>query len=145
VTVQFTGKEVDPDKAFFETPLLSQIRGRTLYQTFKKRLLSKQDIVGIPFFLCGGGARLDFYQELGDSLRRFHGCSWLSTQKEELVKPDELRAEGVGRVDYDRLSVAYGLSMLNLANITTAEQLPELPSQRPAADWGEHYVDKDQC
>lgn len=145
VRVQFDGNAIDPDKSFFETKLLPQVRGRTLYQPFIRNLLGKEDIVDLPFFLCGGGARLGFYRELGDVLRHSPGYSWLSAKKEELTKPDNLRADGVGRPDYDRLSVAYGLSMLNLAKITTEAQIPKLTPHLSDDVWREHYIDKDEC
>ena len=57
--------------------------------------------------------------------------------------PDDLRADGLMRSDYDRLSVAYGLSMVNLANVSAATQMPRLEPE--ASDrWRSHYIDKDQ-
>jgi hypothetical protein len=144
VKVQFAGKAVDPDKEFFRR-LVRQVQSRTLYRAFGDSLLGKQDIIDIPFLLCGGGARLSFYRNISDAIHRFEGCSWLSTKGQELVIPDDLRAEGVGRSDYDRLSVAYGLSMLSLANISTAQQIPKLPPESSAEQWRDHYVDKDLC
>ncbi len=144
VQVQFAGEAVDPDKQFFRIPV-RQVQSRTLYRAFSNGLLGKQDIADMPFFLCGGGARLKFYDEISEAIHRFEGCSWLSTKRQELVIPNELRADGVRRSDYDRLSVAYGLSMLTLANIKTAQQIPRLPRESSAEQWRDHYVDKDQC
>lgn len=145
VKVQFAGDAADPDKEFFRIPLVRQLQSRTLYRAFRDNLLGKQDIVDIPFLLCGGGARLSFYRGISDAIRSFEGCSWLSTKSQQLVIPDDLRAEGVGRSDYDRLSVAYGLSMLSLADISTAQQIPKLPPKSSEEQWRDHYVDKDQC
>lgn len=145
VSVRFTGKEVDPDKAFFAVPLLRQVRGHTLYRAFKNNLLGKQDLVSIPFFLCGGGTRLSFYQNLTKELSQCEGFSWLRTRSQDLVMPDNLRAFGVRRSDYDRLSVAYGLSMLDLSGLTTMPQLPSMTDPSSHEQWRSHYVDKDHC
>lgn len=144
VTVEFTGKMVDPDKEFFDIPLLRQVRGRTLYNAFKAGVLEQNDLGDIPFFLCGGGSRLGFYRDLRNAMRQFEGCTWLAAQSRELAIPSDLRADGLIGSDYDRLSVAYGLSMLNLDNVAAAEQIPKLAPE-PSDQWRMHYVDKDQC
>lgn len=146
VTVECSGKMAGPDKEFFKVPLLRQVRGRTLYRAFSAGLLGQNDLGDVPFFLCGGGSRLGFYRDLRDSLRHKDGdgFTWLGAQSRELAIPNDLRAEGLMRSDYDRLSVAYGLSMLNLANVAAAAQIPRLTPE--ASDqWRCHYVDKDQC
>lgn len=47
-------------------------------------------------------------------------------------------------LDCDRLSVAYGLSMLTFDKVTGSEHIPRLTPQ--ASDqWRRHYIDEDQC
>jgi hypothetical protein len=57
--------------------------------------------------------------------------------------PDNLECEGKIDEDYDRLSVAYGLSRLDIAKFSEAPPMPRLasPKQDP---WGGRYVGKDQ-
>jgi len=143
VAVAFSGKAVSPDSEFFTNRLMAQVKGRTLYLAFKNGLLPQQDLSDVPFFLCGGGSRLGFYQACHDTLRRTEGFTWLSARKRELAIPNGLRADGLKRDDFDRLSVAYGLSMLNLANVAGATPMPRL-SPEPSDQWRSHYVDKDQ-
>ena len=143
VAVGLSGKAVGPDKDFFKNQLMVQVRGRTLYRAYKNDLLPKQDLSEVPFFLCGGGSRLGFYQDCHEALRQMDGYTWLSARKRELAIPNNLRADGLKRNDFDRLSVAYGLSMLNLANVADATPMPRL-SPKPSDQWRNHYVDKDQ-
>ena len=144
VTAEFSGKQSGPDKEFFSKHLMAQVQGRTLYRAFSARLLDEKDLGNVPFFLCGGGARHRLYRALNGALRPLDNYKWLSAKNRELAIPGDLRADGLARSDYDRLSVAYGLSMLNLDNIAMATQVPRLAPQA-SNQWGNHYVDKDQC
>lgn len=60
--------------------------------------------VGVPVFLCGGGAEVDFYQE---SIFDHKNSKLL---KMHLPKPDAFEAPDLLPANYSRLSVAYGLS-----------------------------------
>ena len=59
---------------------------------------------GLPVFLCGGGAEVDFYQE------SIFGHKNSKLIKMHLPKPDALEAPDLLPANYSRLSVAYGLS-----------------------------------
>ena len=145
VTAGFSGRAVGPDRDFFTSRLMAQVKGRTLHRAFSQGLLPQQDLSGVPFFLCGGGSRLGFYQACHETLSQTTGTglTWLSARKRELAIPNGLRADGLKRGDFDRLSVAYGLSMMNLANVAAATPMPRL-SPEPSDQWRSHYVDKDQ-
>jgi hypothetical protein len=143
VTAEFSGKAIDPDKEFFQRRLVRQVGGRTLYRAYSEQVLPQIDLGDVPFFLCGGGARMGFYQELPEALREFNGFTWLSAKGRELVIPNDLRADGLARADFDRLSVAYGLSMLSLSSVGEAQKIPRL-DPAVTGDWRGHYVDKDQ-
>jgi hypothetical protein len=63
---------------------------------------------GIPIFLCGGGSRCDFYTEI---FQPQDGIFYRFPLREiKLPKPGDLEAPGISRDEYDRVSVAYGLS-----------------------------------
>ena len=144
VTVEFSGAALSPDDEFFKKHLMRQVQGRTLYRAFSAQLLDKLDLGNVPFFLCGGGSRHPLYRALQPSLRGLDGYSWLSASARALAIPGDLRADGLPRADFDRLSVAYGLSMLNLTSVIRAQQVPRLVPE--ASDqWRSHYVSKDQC
>ena len=56
-----------------------------------------------------------YYQGLSNELgKNPSGFSWLKMQPMALVLPRNLKAAGVPDNDFDRLSVAYGLSTMNL-------------------------------
>lgn len=143
VSVEYTGKMDGPDRSFFRSPLLRQVQGRTLYKAFGAGLLGQNDLGDVPFFLCGGGSRMSFYRDLRGALREYRNFTWLAAQSRELAIPSDLRADGLMRSDYDRLSVAYGLSMLNLAGVAAAAQIPRMAPEA-SNRWRSHYVDKDQ-
>ena len=144
VTVEFSGASMSPDDEFFKKQLMRQVQGRTLYRAFSAQLLDKIDLGSVPFFLCGGGSRHPIYRALQSSLRKLDSFSWLSATARALVIPGDLRADGLPRADFDRLSVAYGLSMLNLNTVIGAKRLPRLVPE--ASDqWRNHYVSKDLC
>jgi hypothetical protein len=72
---------------------------------------------GLPLFLCGGGSRMQYYGQLGDELRKIDGFKWMSAVRQPLVKPRNLLAPGLGQADFDRLSVAYGLSAVDYGGV----------------------------
>ena len=83
---------------------------------------------GVPLFLCGGGSRLSFYASLFNELaatgRRY------PIVITPLPKPERLDAEGLAEDEYDRLSVAYGLSFsaLDIGTIRTTDQVDDVLS-----------------
>jgi len=62
----------------------------------------------IPFFLCGGGANVNLYKDIVKSIERKNKPYKIKTLN--LPKPDKLQADGLSESQYNRLSVAYGLS-----------------------------------
>ncbi len=69
---------------------------------------------GVPFFICGGGARVAFYADIFQklaSLRKLpHDGKSCKLSVTAIPKPEKLQAENILPEDYHRLSVAYGLS-----------------------------------
>lgn len=88
---------------------VSRVVGELLDYTKRKRYpMSTRWSNGIPIFLCGGGANCDFYAEI------FHPENGkllgFPLRMMKLPRPDQLEANAISSVDYDRISVAYGLS-----------------------------------
>jgi hypothetical protein len=133
----------DPDKDFLTRRVVKQVRGETVFRTWKDRLLPEADLAGIPLFLCGGGSRMSLYQRIEDHLKLQSGHSWLYAERWILGFPADLECEGPIEADYDRLSVAYGLSRLDVGRVVQAAPMPKIatPAQEP---WTDRYVDKDQ-
>ena len=144
VSATLLGGALTPDDEFFNK-VRNQVVGQVLVKAWKNDLLSKQAIEGIPLFLCGGGSRHVFYRQLLESLKRTQGASWLKAEYRELTLPAGLIAPGLNRSDYDRLSVAYGLSQLTPGKIVQAEAMTPVVKVDRMSDWSENYVDKSIC
>jgi hypothetical protein len=90
---------------------------------------------GLPVFLCGGGARLDFYKSVLRTVeenfaRAFnYGPSSKPFVYRQIPQPTDLLASEAAPSDFDRLSVAYGLSFssLNIGEIQVPSQIDDMP------------------
>lgn len=133
-----------PDEEFFNLRVLAQVQGKTLWRTWKDNLLPQSSLANVPFFMCGGGVRMSYYQQLERRLSSMPGYTWLKAECWVMGVPDDLVAEGVSEEEYDRLSVAYGLSRLEVGKIVKALPQPKLVIP-PVNIWRDNYVDKDQC
>lgn len=138
------GGALTPDDEFFNK-VRNQVVGQVLVKAWKNDLLSKQAIEGIPLFLCGGGSRHVFYRQLLESLKHTRGAPWLKAEQRELTLPLGLIAPGLNRLEYDRLSVAYGLSQLTPGNIVQAGAMVPVVKVDRMSDWSKNYVDKSSC
>ena len=133
----------DPDRDFYEK-ILGQVQGSAMWGA-RNYFPSAETPAGVPFFLSGGGARMKFYEALTTSMSKaLPGFSWLYATPRVMMAPDDLVVDDVARIDYDRLSVAYGLSRLELGRVLKALPLPKLISPR-ATGWTDHYISKDLC
>lgn len=81
---------------------------------------------GVTFFLCGGGAKVDFYKQLVQQMDNTGIPCPLD--RLSILTPDRLEAPGISRDEYDRLSVAYGLSFdqFEIGEITPANQIENI-------------------
>ncbi len=144
VDVQFLNGAKSPDESFFDR-INQQLVGEIFNRAKKRELLSDKDINGMPYFLCGGGARHSFYEQIRPALQRPRGATWLNLVSRHLSVPAALRVEGVSRSDYDRLSVAYGLSQLNLGAVNRIAPMQPLATVEHYSKWSDNYADKDFC
>jgi hypothetical protein len=143
VIANFLGKATSPDEEFFEECLDRQVRWRVIIDSVNLKMVGKVDLDNLPFFLCGGGSRLTLYRKLTKTLHRSPDSRWLAAQHRELAIPDDLVAPGLPRTDYDRLSVAYGLSFVDVGKVVFAKPMTKI--QSGDANWDARYIDKDQC
>jgi hypothetical protein len=144
VRLSFRPGVESPDKAFFMGRVLTQVRGKTLWRAWRDKYLDQQSIAGLPFFLCGGGARMNYYLELESQLQQQPGFTWLKADAWTMGVPGDLVANGLSDEDYDRVSVAYGLSRLDVGKVVRAAPLPKVLIE-PATSWRNNYIDKDSC
>ena len=84
---------------------------------------------GVPVFLCGGGAGCDFYTEI--FLSENGEFSGFPVKAMKLPKPDQLEANGLREDDYDRVSVAYGLSFdpFDIGEIIKEDDVDDVPAE----------------
>lgn len=144
VTVQYQGSAISPDQEFF-SKIINQVSGQTLYRAKKNKLLLQDAIKDMPFFLCGGGSRHSFYNMLKTAIKETPNASWLSTKNRELILPANIVAPGLSVSDYDRLSVAYGLSMLNLGSSGAVPALESIRATEQNNDWISSTAEKSAC
>lgn len=137
VDVQFKGRSLDQH---FYTQVNRQVVQDTYLHVANERLLDRQQMAGMPMFLCGGGSRSGFYAKLKSDLHSARGFSWFGVTPKPLQKPRGLVAPGLPRTEYDRLSVAFGLSQLKLDKLVM--DVPALAANPRAVDFSDRYTEK---
>lgn len=144
VSVKFRDGVENPDQYFFMKRVVAQVRGKTLWRTWKDGLLSQQNLSGVPMFMCGGGTRMGFYRNIEQQMLHMPGYGWLRAEPRPLEVPISLVAPGLSKQEYDRLSVAFGLSFLEVSEVIKATpDATIVPDRVPT--WRNNYIDKDQC
>ena len=87
---------------------------------------------------------MSYYNDLRHEMRLMPNFTWLCANPKTLTIPGNLEAPGLKREDYDRLSVAYGLSLLEVGKVVRALPKPKIDIPMESS-WRDNYVDKDQC
>lgn len=140
----FSGLSVHFMSGSPDQSLYAQAKRQVVQDTYVKvaneKLLDKQQMTGMPMFLCGGGSRSTIYCKLKDALLSAPGFSWFGVTPKPLQKPRGLVAPGLLRADYDRLSVAFGLSQLKLDKLIV--DVPPLSEAPQRVDFSERYIEK---
>ena len=142
--VEYSGGALSPDDMFYMDRVVSQVRGQGIHRTVQSKMVGRIDLDHLPFFLCGGGARLPLYRNIASALDQAPEFKWLKAHRRELGIPSELDAPGLAQIDYDRLSVAFGLSFVDVGSVAIAKAMPSI-KQHSKVDWRSGYADKDVC
>lgn len=142
IKLNFTKVDSSPDAAFFRRRYWRQVFGQTLHAA-KQTKLRDADLNPLPFFLTGGGSRLHFFGQIDEYINNNPHCTWAGLRRQSLELPAELNAPGLKRGEYDRLSVAYGLSFLKLGSYVRSRDVPNLEVQS-ARDYYDRFISKDQ-
>ena len=137
VDAQFQGETID--RQFYKR-VKHQVAQETYAKVEADKLLGQQQMRGMDMFICGGGSRSGFYQQLNADMQSSPGCSWFGVTPKPLQRPRGLQAPGLPRSDYHRLSVAYGLSRLKLGEVVA--QVPALDVEYRRIDFSDRYIDK---
>lgn len=142
--IELQGRSVDYE--FWTDRYRRQIAGSINDAKVDKGIPASQ-LESIPLLLCGGGSRMGFYRRIGEAINRTPGWH-VSVDEMRLPVPQDLADGGWHADDFDRLSVAYGLSLsgqgeTTLGRIVRSIEVPDVrPYQRQDRD--DLFVSKDQ-
>lgn len=132
------------DRTFYRTRYYKQVA--TCCGNARRTGIPDRQMVNVPCFLTGGGSRLALYgQVIGDISAN---STVISLERMTLAPPgDDLVCPGLRDSDFDRLSVAYGLSGHGadgrpIGKVVRATEI-HLPKDPPAIDWTSNYVGKE--
>ncbi|GHD65316.1 hypothetical protein GCM10007164_02460 [Luteimonas padinae] len=130
-----------PDDDFFRG-VERQVVADTFIRAVRDNQAPQQQLVDVPFYLCGGGSRMRYYAQLKQRLERPSRNFGVSATGTPLPVPEDLDVPGVAG-DYDRLSVAYGLAWLDPAWVVETEPMSPIDAAG-SPGWRDNYIDKDQ-
>ena len=141
VDIRFRSSDMTPDHVFFAGRVKKQILANTLKKAVEG-VGSDEYFGGMPVFVCGGGSRMKFYKEVENHLLYHPNASWFRYNPRKLVVPDMLEVPGVVQEDFDRLSVAFGLSFVDVGKTVRAEKIPrvEAATRQPRCPWCKSYT-----
>lgn len=142
VTVTLADSDDEPDQKFFTKKVLRQVRGSSYWRAWRDGYLDQDQLTAVPAFYCGGGMRMPFYGQLRKEMMNMPGVTWLKALSRRVELPRNLEAPGLRRENFDRLTVAFGLSFLEVNKLTKAIPLPRLRVE-PATSWKDNYISKD--
>lgn len=138
--VKFSDPRQHSDQLFY-SKVFKQVGHDTYWKTSQGHL-TREQLTDIPVYLCGGGSRMGFYSQLKETLNNHSSLyQWMRVDVHSLTLPKRLDAHGLARNDFDRLSVAYGLSFLNLGKVLKSVPKPVIPVM-PSDTWRDNYIDK---
>ena len=107
----------NPD-AEFDQRLRAQIQDGTLEKGRQSGGWHVEALKDTPFLLSGGGSRNKYYERIKEGLRHHPSLGYLRLNPKPLILPSNIMAPGLARQDWDRLSVAYGLSFRSVGKAT---------------------------
>lgn len=140
ISLKFDDPRQNADRQFY-SKVFNQVVHDTYWMTSQGHL-SRTELKDIPVYFCGGGSRMPFYERLSGSLNNHPNLyEWMSVKVRQLTKPRRLEAPGLSKDDYDRLSVAYGLSFLEVGKVLKSIPKPKVILTDSEA-WRENYIEK---
>jgi hypothetical protein len=128
------------DAEFFKKRVVAQL-ARCIMQGKMDHRFQASTLQAMRFFLCGGGSRMEFYRRTPAVINE--NCTGgLSLAAEELPVPPRFDAPNLADEEFDRVSVAYGLSWPSLGTIIRPQDIPPLPPLR-RSDYRDQNVGKE--
>ena len=113
------------DDEFKRLRYRQQLVGEVIRPVHDKRVPYGDHWNDLPVFICGGGSRLPLYGNIVSELNNTIGMSWFRGRRYSLSRPKRLIAAGLSDHEYDRLSVAYGLSFPEIGKIIKSGEVPD--------------------
>ena len=129
-------EQIERHDESFRTRLIERIFDKLRYTKQKRYIRSQKWRTGVTTFFCGGGARVDLYKEIAAHFAARGGDIRIAHMPLEI--PDDIEAPLATPDNYDRLSVAYGLSFdpFDIGEIIRASEIeddePDPTSPEPA-------------
>jgi hypothetical protein len=135
-TVEVQGQGVDQE--FKSSRYRAQVAG-SINEAKVGKGVGSQQLQRVPLLLCGGGSRMTLYSTIAEEINRtpaWGSGRHVSVELIRLPVPQDLRDVGWHADDFDRLSVAYGLSLAGnvnttLGKIVRAIEVPDVPQYCP--------------
>ena len=87
--------------------------------------------------------RLSLYRQMIEDMKQRPGHTWLAAEMRTIQLPRILEAPRLNRKEFDRLSVAFGLSFLEVGDVIKAMPAPQIVNE-PKYAHRNNFVDKDQ-
>ncbi|MBE7459617.1 MAG: hypothetical protein HS112_03725 [Zoogloeaceae bacterium] len=140
IQIIFNDIKSNPDWKFFWEKCWEQVFSNTVAVIRNHKLSHEQLCQPLPLFLCGGGARMEYYRGLVNCFNSNHSRVWGHADQRPLTKPRALQVEGIRQDEYDRLAVAYGLSFLQLGSYARPLEIPDLPPPKDYEPKGEYIA-----
>lgn len=136
----------DADQCFWIQRYRAQVAGSILDAKVGKGIRSSQ-LQNVPLLLCGGGSRMPFYSRIREAINETKGWD-VSLETMRMPVPRGLASAGWHSEDFDRLSVAYGLSLAGrdestLGRIVRDIDVPDV-LRRTADEREDRFITKDQ-
>jgi hypothetical protein len=137
----------DVDHRFYWTRYHKQVS--TCTQSARKQGgISDRQMQSVPCFLTGGGSRMELYRRVIADINSNARNITLEEHRLEMPR-DGFVGAGLREDEFDRLSVAFGLSLHGaggrpLAKVIRAMDVPPAGPAK-AVDWRSNYIDKDMC
>ncbi len=117
------------DDEFKRLRYRQQLVGEVIRPVHEKRVPYGDHWSDLPVFICGGGSRMPLYANIVSELNNTMGMSWFKGRRYSLSRPKKLIAAGLSDQEYDRLSVAYGLSFPEIGKIIKSGDIPNFKMQ----------------
>ncbi len=129
------------DKKFI-SKLQSAIWTHTVLEASKGSKETDTTWKSLPVFLCGGGSRMSFYNDVFVAYEKVTNAKAQFSIR-HVPQPSDLYDVEAG-TDYDRLSVAYGLGFWNLGNFIANFENPKMNVDGDdSPGWSNNFVSKD--